>query len=133
MFNFYLWKFVLIYMNDVIIYFKNSTKHFVYFKKMLCLLKNFEMTLFLSKCHFAYSNIKVLNHWINRFKFNIFEKKIEIIRKLIFFKILKKLKIAFDFFEYYRKFVTWYIFIEKFLQQLKMQKFKNNSIKKNTF
>ena len=35
------------------------------------LLKNNDVTFSLIKCHFAYSNIKVLNHHVSRLNFNI--------------------------------------------------------------
>jgi hypothetical protein len=52
------------------------------------------------------------------------KKKIEVIKNLKFFVTLKNLKKEFDFFEYYRNFVSWYSFIEKSLIKLKTQIFK---------
>ena len=44
---------------------------------------------------------------------NIFEKKIKAINELKFLKTLKKLKTILKFFDYDRKFVTWYVFLTK--------------------
>ena len=90
-------------MNDIIIYSKNSIDYLTYLNKILNLLKKSDVILFLIKCHFAYSNIKAFEHYVNRFDFNILKKKI--IQKLKFFEILKKLKIDLNFFDYNRKFV----------------------------
>ena len=129
-FDFYLWKFVLIYMNDIIIYFKISTNHFVHLNKTFNLLKKSEITLSFSKCHFAYSSIKTLKHYVNCFNLNNL-KKTNIIRRLMFFKILKKFKIELNFFDYYKKFVTWYIVKKRFLIIFKTLNFKNSFNKKN--
>ena len=92
-------------MNDIIIYSRNTDDHLKHFDEMLIFLKNFGMTLFLKKCHFAYSNIQVLKHHVSRFDLNTLKKKIKTINELKFSVTLKKLKIELRFFEYYRKFV----------------------------
>ena len=74
-FKIYLWKFVLIYMNDIIVYFKNSNQHLTHLKKMLNLLEKSDVILALKKCHFAYFNIKVLKHHVLKFELNILKKK----------------------------------------------------------
>ena len=131
-FDFYLWKFVLIYMNDIIIYFKISTDHFVHLNEALNLLEKSKITLSFSKCHFAYSSIKTLKHHINGFDLNILKKKTKIIRRLMFFKTLKKFEIDLNFFDYYRKFVIWYVVKKRFLIMFKTLNFKN-SFNKNKF
>ena len=128
-FETYLWKFVLMYMNDIIIYSKNSIDHLTHLDEILDLLKNFDVTLFLAKCHFAYSSIKAFEHHVSRLDLSILKKKTEIIRKLKFFEILKKLKIDLNFFDYNKKFVKWYVDIKKSLQILKTLEFKNNFVK----
>ena len=102
-FDFYLWKFVLIYINDIIIYFEISINHFVYLNEALNLLKKSKMTLSFSKCYFVYSNIKTLKHHMNYFDLNILKEKTKIIRWLMFFKIFKKFEIDLNFFDYYMK------------------------------
>ena len=93
-------------MNDIIIYFKFTIDHFIHLNKTFNLLKKSKITLSFSKCYFVYLNIKTLKHYVNRFNSNILKKKTNIIRRLMFVKILKKFKIKLNFFEYYRKFVT---------------------------
>ena len=74
-FDFYLWQFVFVYMNDIIVYFRDTEIHLRHFDKILKLLKKFEMTLILRKCHFVYFSIKTLKHWILKLNFNILKKK----------------------------------------------------------
>ena len=129
MFKTYLWTFVLIYMNDIIVYFKNKNQHLTHLKKILNLFEKLNVILTLKKCHFAYLSIKVLKHHVLKFKFSILKKKTKIIRKFQFFKNLKKLNHELEFFNYYRKFVEWYIWMKKSLHRLKIKEFKNVSIK----
>ena len=93
-------------MNDIIIYFKISTDHFVHLNEAFNLLKKSKITLSLLKCHFVYSSIKTLKHHVNRFDLNTLKEKTDIIRRLIFFKILRKFEIELNFFDYYKKFVA---------------------------
>jgi hypothetical protein len=121
----YLWKFVLVYMNDVIIFSIFITKHLTHLKKVLTLLEKSEVILFLRKCHFEYLSITILEHHVSRLELSTLEKKTKIIKRLRFSRILKDLKQELEFFDYYRKFVLWYANIEKFLIKLKTQSFKD--------
>ena len=129
-FDSYLWKFVLIYMNDIIVFSRTSEEHLHYLDEVLTLLENLRVTLLLKKCHFAYSSIKILKHHVFCLNLSIIEKK-KTIKSLRFSWFLKKLEIKLEFFEYYRKFVSWYATIEKSLLDLKTQDFKNNFLKEN--
>jgi hypothetical protein len=120
----YLWKFVLVYIDDIIIFFSTLENHLKHLNEILILLKKSDVILFLSKSHFDYSSIKILKHHVNRLKISIMKKKIEVIKNLKFLVTLRNLKKELDFFEYYRNFVSWYSFIEKSLIKLKTQIFK---------
>jgi hypothetical protein len=120
----YLWKFVFIYIDDIIIFFSILENHLKHLNEILILLKKSDVILFFFKSHFDYSNIKALRHHVNRLNINIMKKKIKIIKNLKFFVTLKNLKKELSFFEYYRNFVSWYSFIEKSLIKLKTQAFK---------
>ena len=88
-----------------------------------------EIILILLKCYFVYFNIKTLEYYIFRLKLNIMKEKIKIIRKIKFFRNLKKLKIKLKFFEYYKVFVNYYVIIAKLLMKFKIKNFRNNFIK----
>ena len=130
-FDFYLWKFVLIYMHNIIVFFRTSKEHLHHFDEILILLENSEVTLSLKKCHFAFLSIKILKHHVFRLNLNTIEKKTKTINNFKFSRSLKKLEIKLKIFDYYRKFVSWYATIEKSLLDLKIQDFKNNLLKKN--
>ena len=97
---------------------------------MLTILENSEIILTLFKCHFAYFSIKVLSHHVSRLRLSTMKKKIEIIRKMKFFRNLRKLKIELNFFDYYCMFVNYYVALIRSLMRLKIKDFKDNSIKR---
>ncbi len=120
----YLWKFVFVYIDDIIIFFSILENHLKHLNEILVLLEKSDVILFLFKSHFDYSSIKALRHHVNRLNISIMKKKIEIIKNLRFFVTLKNLKKELSFFEYYNNFVSWYSFIEKSLIKFKIQTFK---------
>jgi hypothetical protein len=120
----YLWKIVLVYIDDIIIFFSTLENHLKHLNEILILLEKSDVIFFFFKSHFDYSNIKALKHHVNRLNINIMKKKIKIIKNLKFFVTLRNLKKELKFFEYYRNFVSWYSFIEKLLIKLKIQTFK---------
>lgn len=73
-----------------------------------------------------------MSRWTLRFKIKskyFGGKKTKIIKELKFSKIFRKLKTELKFFEYYRKFVSWYANIEKPLIKLKTRGIKDSSKK----
>jgi glutaredoxin-related protein len=83
--------------------FENHLKHL---NEFLILLKKSNVIFSIFKSHCDYSNIKVLKHHVSRLKINIMKKKIEVIKNLKFFVTMRNIEKRFDFFEYYRNFVS---------------------------
>ena len=52
-FDVFLWKFVLVYIDDIIVYSRILKKHLEHLNEVLNLLKKFEVTLSFKKCHFV--------------------------------------------------------------------------------
>ena len=121
--NSYLWKFVLIYVDDVIIYFLSLKQHIHHIDRVFSLLKNNDIIFSLIKCYFAYSSIKVLNHYVFRLNFNTAKKKITTIKNMIFLKNLRDLKVNLKFFDYYRFFIDYYATIARLLMRFKIKSF----------
>ena len=96
---------------------------------MLTILENSKIVLILFKYYFAYFSIKVLSHHVSRLKLNTMKKKIEIIRKLKFFRNLRELEVELSFFNYYRTFVNHYVVIIQSLIKSKIKDFKDSLIK----
>ena len=62
----YLWFFILVYVDDIIIFFRFKEEHLHYLDRILQLLENSGVTLSIAKCYFGYLSIKVLR--LNRKK-----------------------------------------------------------------
>lgn len=57
LFEKYLWEFVLVYIDDIIIFSQTLEDHLIHLDRALTLLENVGVTLSISKCHFAYPSI----------------------------------------------------------------------------
>ena len=112
------------YINDIIIFSTSLKDHIQHFDQILNLLKISEIILSLVKCHFAYLNIIVYYYYVFKLNLSIMKKKLKIVRKIIFSRNLRELKIDLNFFDYYQKFVKNYAIIVKSLIQLKIKDFK---------
>jgi len=62
LFGKYLWKFVLVYIDDTIVFLKDIKSHIHDLSIVLCLLRESGVTLSLSKCHFAQLGLQALGH-----------------------------------------------------------------------
>ena len=76
----YLDKFVIIYLNDILIYFKNDEKHTQHIKLMIEVLCKHEFYAKLSKCNFYQKHIKFCEHIIDDGKIKMNETKFKIIK-----------------------------------------------------
>ncbi len=58
----YLWMFMLVYIDDIIVYSKNFKEHINHLDKVLIAIEESGITLSPSKCHIFYSSILLLGH-----------------------------------------------------------------------
>ena len=61
----YLWKFLCIYINNIIIFSQNTDNHLVHLDEVLTLLEESGISLAISKCHFAYHSVQMLGHHVS--------------------------------------------------------------------
>ncbi len=125
----YLWQFVLVYIDDIIIYSQTLEQHVHHLDQVLTLLENSDVTLALSKCHFAYPSIKALGHHVSWLGLSIIKKKINAIKAMKFSRNLRDLEVGLGFFGYYRWFVDHYAAIARPLVRLKIKDFIDSSMK----
>jgi hypothetical protein len=76
----YLWRFVLIYIDDVIIFSKSINQHLHDLDAVLSLLDASGVTLQLSKCHFAQPLVQALGHNVSRLGLSTLEDKVAAVR-----------------------------------------------------
>ena len=73
-------KFVIIYLNDILIYFKSDEKHTQHIKLMIEILRKHEFYAKSSKCNFYQKHIEFCEHIINDEEIKINETKFKIIK-----------------------------------------------------
>ena len=125
LFKDYLWKFLLVYIDDVIIYSRSLEEHLNHLDQALHILANIGVTIGISKCHFAYPSVQALGHRVSRLGLSTLREKTDAIRKIAFPKTLKQLEMIIGLFNYYRKYVPRYAHRVENLQALKTLGFKN--------
>src|SRR2546428_8203077 len=104
----YLWFFILVYANDIIIFSRSKEEHLYYLDRILQLLEDSGVTLSIAKYHFGYLSIKVLEYHVSWLGLSIVEEKTKVIQNLNYLGYLRDLETGLDFFGYYRKFVPYY-------------------------
>ena len=125
----YLWQFVLVYIDDVIIYSRSIDEHLLHLEQVLGTLKASGISLSAKKCHFAYPSVKLLGHHVSRLGISTAEDKVEAIRLKDFPTNLRQLEAGLGFFNYYRKYVANYASIADPLNQLKTVGFRKAPVK----
>ena len=80
LFRLYFDKFVIIYLNDILIYFKNDEKHTQHIKLMIKVFRKHEFYAKSSKCNFYQKYIKFCEHIIDDKKIKMNEMKFKIIK-----------------------------------------------------
>lgn len=97
----YLWKFILIYVDNIIVFSQTLKKYLQHFERILNILKRSNVTLNITKCHFVFFFIQTLKHHVLQLKLSTVQEKMKTIKKLFFSCILHQLKNVLEFFEYY--------------------------------
>src|SRR6266542_5997713 len=64
----YLYDFVIVYLDDIIIFFQTMDEHLQYMRKVLEALRQAELKLKLEKCEFAKKQLKYLGFIIGEFE-----------------------------------------------------------------
>ena len=71
----YLWSFVLVYVDDVIIFSRTKEAHLEHLDQVFELLEQSGISLNLAKCHFAYPDVRLLGHHVSRLGISTQEDK----------------------------------------------------------
>jgi hypothetical protein len=80
-FHKYLGKFVLVYLDDILVFSKNEEEHIVHMSKVLKILRKHWLYAKLSKCHFAKDELHYLGHVVGKDGVKVNPAKIEIVMK----------------------------------------------------
>ncbi|GJR11142.1 putative reverse transcriptase domain-containing protein [Tanacetum coccineum] len=101
----YLDKFVIIFIDDILIYSKSEEEHAEHLKLILELLKKEELYAKFSKCEFWLSKVQFLGHVIDSEGIHIDLAKIESIKDWASLKTLTEIRQFLGLAGYYRRFI----------------------------
>ena len=108
----------VIYLDDILIYFKIRKKHWECVRKMLERLRQFKLYAKLSKCFFMTQMIEFLEYIINNHNVFMNSRKMKVIQTWFEFKTLRELQIFLEFANFYKRFVRFYTKITRALTEL---------------
>ena len=131
----YLDKFVIVYLNDILIYFKTKKKHVHHVRKVLEIIKRVNLQIKLEKSEFHKKKVKFLDHILFSTEIKSNSKKLKVILTWFTSKKLVKVQFFVKLTNYDRKFVKEYSIIAKSLTRLikKTQSFEWNKKQKRAF
>ena len=136
----YLDKFVIIYLNDILIYFKNDEKHSQHVKLIVKALRTNDFYVKSSKCVFYQKRIEFCDHIIDNEEIRMNETKLKIIRDWSSLQTVHDVRSFLELCAYYRRFIENFVILTssfyELIQKAKEKKFKQihmNFFARNAF
>ncbi|GKE54263.1 putative reverse transcriptase domain-containing protein, partial [Tanacetum coccineum] len=114
----YLDKFVIVYIDDILIYSKNKKEHEEHLKAILELLKKEELYAKFSKCEFWIPKVQFLGHVIDSQGIHVDPAKIEFIKDWVSPKTPTEIRQFLGLDGYYRRFIEGFSKIVKSMTKL---------------
>ncbi|GKE10727.1 putative reverse transcriptase domain-containing protein [Tanacetum coccineum] len=118
----YLDKFVIVFINDILIYSKNNKEHKEHLKAILELLKNEELYVKFSKCEFWIPKVQFLGHVIDSQGIHVDPAKIESIKDWASPKTPTEIRKFLGLAGYYRRYIEGFSKIAKPMTKLTQEK-----------
>nr|GEX35302.1 putative reverse transcriptase domain-containing protein [Tanacetum cinerariifolium] len=122
----YLDKFVIVFIDDILIYSKNKIEHKEHLKAILELLKKEKLYAKFSKCEFWIPKVQFLSHVIDRRGIHVDPAKIESIKDWASPKTSTKIRQFIGLAGYYRRFIEGFSKIAKSMTKLTQKGIKFN-------
>ena len=113
-----------VYVNNIIIFFKTIEKYAIHLRVVFKMFQINNIFIKFIKFFFYYFSIALFEQKINFFDLSTNINKFKIIVKIQFLKIFRFLKIYFEFIEYFREYVFFYVDVFKSFQVKKIEFFK---------
>ncbi|GKD47535.1 putative reverse transcriptase domain-containing protein [Tanacetum coccineum] len=120
----YLDKFVIVFIDDILIYSKNKQEHEEHLKLILELLKKEELYAKFSKCEFWIPKVQFLGHMIDNEGIHVDPAKIESIKDWASPKSPTEIRYVLGLAGYYRRFIEGFLKIAKPMTKLTQKKVK---------
>jgi hypothetical protein len=117
-FHDYLDKFVVVFIDDILIYSKSKEDHAEHLKVVLSVLKERKLFAKLSKCEFWLSEVSFLGHVISSGGISVDPTKIEVVSQWEAHKFVAEIRSFLGLASYYRKFIEGFSKLSLPLTQL---------------
>jgi hypothetical protein len=118
----YLDKFIVVFIDDILVYSLNEQEHEEHLRKVLKRLRDCQLYAKLSKCEFWISEVLFLSHIINRDKLDVDLKKVAAILDWKAPKDVKGIKSFIGMADYYRRFIEGFSKIARLMTVLLAKK-----------
>ena len=102
------WKFVLAYVDDIIVFSKNFDQHLCHLNQLFNRLKDANLTLKPTKCKFAAKQVKFLGHIVSKAGIQVDPEKTKVVQSFPIPNNLKDVRSFLGMCNYYRRFVERY-------------------------
>ncbi|GJU66497.1 putative reverse transcriptase domain-containing protein [Tanacetum coccineum] len=122
----YLDKFVIVFIDDILIYSRNEKEHEEHLKTILELLKKEELYAKFSKCEFWINKVKFLRQVIDNSGIHVDLAKIEAVKNWAFPTTLSEIRQFLGLAGYYRRFIKGFSKIAKPMTELTQKNKKFN-------
>jgi hypothetical protein len=130
-FNEFVNDFCVMYLNDILIFFKNKKLHVRHIQKMLKRLRVNDLFANLEKCFFFKHEIDYLEFIINENDITMNSSRINIIMSWSIIKFFKNIQVFLNFINFYRRFIARFFQLSTLLSN--MLKEMQAKIKKKIF
>lgn len=125
----YLWSFVLVYVDNIIVFSSTLEEHLQHLDMIFSILEKSGVSLSLKKCHFSYPTMHLLGHKVSWLGISTSDEKVTTIHNLHFPTTLADLETTYGLFSYYHKFIHLFATIAKPIERLKTLQLKQALVK----
>ena len=102
-----LWNYILVYIDDLIIYSQSFKEHLVHLERVFEILIEAKITLSPKKCFFGYQSVTILGQNISRLGLSALKDKVQAISDMPPPTNLKELRTAMGIFQYYAAYIPF--------------------------
>ena len=114
----FLWLFVLVYIDDIVVYSQTFENHAKHLDSVLRAIANANITLSPLKCHIGYQSLILLGQQVSRLGISTHQEKIDTVDAMKPPTKVKELQMYLGFVNYFTNYIPFYTWITKPLYRL---------------
>lgn len=104
----YIDRFVVVYLDDIVVYSKTLDDHLIHLRRVLSRLREHQLYVKMEKCEFAQEEIMFLGHWVSKGQVRMDDRKIRAILDWPAPTKVTELRSFLGLANYYRRFIQGY-------------------------